>query len=393
MPFSCDRCVELVCLRKISNGEFTKFSFNDKLNVVKKGRCVPNLQLSQKKGNVTRQFHNSYYELFSWLTGCVHTDRLFCFPCILFANSPTVWNDTGYVDLQNFHKAAKKHETSEKHLEACLKLYTFGANRIETSLNSQLRVDIERHNAKVERNRHIFQRLIDIVCFLARQELAYRGHDETESSLNNGNYLELVVLLAKYDGVLETHLETASSAFTGLSNRSQNDLISSVASVVNDNIKQQIKESDFVAVMVDETADISGREQLVFILRYVHNSQVVDRFIKYVDVSIDRTAATLSSIILTILEEYDCLSKLVAQTYDGAAVLSSELRGVQALIKEKCPQALYVWCSAHVLNLVLSKSFERISETKRFFSIIKSIANFFHGGTKRMAFYTQFAKI
>lgn len=53
---------------------------------------------------------------------------------------------------------------------------------------------------------------------------------------------------------------------------------------------------------------------------------------------------------------------------------------------------MYVWCSAHVLNLVLSKSFERVPKTKRFFNnIIKSIAVFFHTSTKRMAYYNEFA--
>ncbi|KAI5637529.1 zinc finger MYM-type protein 1-like [Phthorimaea operculella] len=389
--FHCETCVDSVCLSKIKGAGFSKFSYEEKVNIVSKGRCLPDLELTQKKGNTTRKFHTSYYEKYDWLTGCVHANSLFCFPCLLFSTSSSVWNDTGYVDLNNFPNAAKKHEQTEKHLESCIKFYTFGKNRIETSLNHQLKLDIEKHNGKVDRNRNIFQRLVDIVCFLGKQELAFRGHDESSTSLNRGNYLELVNLLAKYDGVLETHLENATSSFTGLSNRTQNDLISSVASVMNDTIKREIKATDFVAVMVDETPDVSGREQLVFILRYFVNAEVVDRFIKYVDVSSDRTAATLSSTILEILKEYDCLSKLIAQTYDGAAVLSSDLNGVQALVRQKCPLALYVWCSAHILNLILSKTFERISETKRFFSTIKSLANFFHGGTKRMAHFQEFA--
>lgn len=296
-----------------------------------------------------------------------------------------------YFDVNNFSNAVKKHEQSEKHLEASLKFCTFGKTRIETSLNSQLKLDIERHNAKVDRNQNVFQRLIDIVCYLGKQELAFRGHDESANSANKGNFLEMVDLLSKYDGVLENHLETATNVFSGLSNRTQNDLIHSIASVISDNIKSQINKSDFVAVMIDESPDVSGREQLVLVLRYFHDDEVVDRFIKYIDVSTDRTAATLSSLVLEVLGEYNCLSKLIAQTYDGAAVLSSDLNGVQALIKHQCPLALFVWCSAHVLNLVLSKSCERIGETKRFFNVTKSLANFFHTSTKRMAHYNNFS--
>ncbi|CAD0200538.1 unnamed protein product [Chrysodeixis includens] len=387
MLFDCEVCVDNVCLLKIINKKFSQLSFSEKIQIICKGRCVPELQFHQQKGNIIRRFHAKTYETFNWLCGCVHTNRLYCFPCILFSTSSTVWTDSGYSDLNNFHSAAKKHEHTEKHLEACLKLNTFGKSLIETSVNNQLRLDIESHNAKVDRNRKVFQRLIDVVCFLGKQELSFRGDDE----LNKGNYLEIVHLLAKYDGVLDTHLQSASTSFTGMSNRTQNDLISSVASVMIDRVKTEIKESDFVAVMVDETPDVSGREQLVIVLRYFRDSEIVDRFIKYVDINADRTAVTLSSIILEILEEFDCLSKLVAQTYDGAAVLSSQIDGVQALVKEKCPQAMHVWCSAHILNLVLSKSFERVHETKRFFSIVKSIAAFFHTSAKRMAHYNNFA--
>lgn len=38
--------------------------------------------------------------------------------------------------------------------------------------------------------------------------------------------------------------------------------------------------------------------------------------------------------LLGVLEKYYCVAKLVAQTYDGAAVMA-ELNGVQAKIKEK----------------------------------------------------------
>lgn len=158
-------------------------------------------------------------------------------------------------------------------------------------INSQLRLDIERHNSKVDRNRNIFQRLIDVECFLGKQELAFHGHDESLSSLNRGNYLETVDLLAKYDGVLETHLQNASTLFTSTSNRTQNDLISSVASVMTIILKTKLNSP---------------------ILRYFRGSEVVDRFIKYIDVSADRTAVTLSSIILETLADLYCHSKLIA---------------------------------------------------------------------------------
>ena len=42
---------------------------------------------------------------------------------------------------------------------------------------------------------------------------------------------------------------------------------------------------------------------------------------------------------------------------DGARAssMSGKEKGVQAIVKEFCPLAVYIHCSAHVLNLVLVK--------------------------------------
>ena len=44
---------------------------------------------------------------------------------------------------------------------------------------------------------------------------------------------------------------------------------------------------------------------------------------------------------------------MVSQGYDGAAVMSGCVSGVQKRIRDLVPQAIYVHCHAHCLNLVL----------------------------------------
>ena len=46
------------------------------------------------------------------------------------------------------------------------------------------------------------------------------------------------------------------------------------------------------------------------------------------------------------LTELGCLKKLIAQTYDGAAVMSGELNGVQAKVKDSAPDAIFIHCLA-----------------------------------------------
>ena len=51
------------------------------------------------------------------------------------------------------------------------------------------------------------KRHIDVVLYLGRQGLALRGYKECGGrDVNEGNFIELLKLLAKYDGLLNDHL-------------------------------------------------------------------------------------------------------------------------------------------------------------------------------------------
>jgi hypothetical protein len=123
----------------------------------------------------------------------------------------------------------------------------------------------------VKDNRGVLGRVINITCFLAKQELTSRGYDESSMSLNKGNYIELIHLLAGYDERLANHLSTATT-FKGTSNRIQNDFINSVADVMFEEIKHEIAIAPFVAVLQDKTTDISSKSQLLTVVRYMTNN-------------------------------------------------------------------------------------------------------------------------
>ncbi len=86
---------------------------------------------------------------------------------------------------------------------------------------------------QVQRNRRIHQRLVDITVLLARQGLAF-GHSEYAGAgnldSNEGNFLELLKLLAHHDSTIEQHLTNLVGHVTYLSHQSQNKLLIALVS-------------------------------------------------------------------------------------------------------------------------------------------------------------------
>ncbi|KAL7395066.1 hypothetical protein ABVT39_009446 [Epinephelus coioides] len=110
-------------------------------------------------------------------------------------------------------------------------------------------------------------KLIVAALYLARQEQAFRGHNEATSSSNRGNFVELVHAFVEFDTTLAEHLGS-STVFSGMSNTIQNDIVESIARVIQDETDKEINMSPFIAVQVDDTSDISNKCQLTVIIRY-----------------------------------------------------------------------------------------------------------------------------
>ena len=91
------------------------------------------------------------------------------------------------------------------------------------------------------------------MLYLSKQELAFRGHNESEDSLNKGNYRELLESFAKFDFVFERQLhgrlvesDRGDGRFTGVSPEIESDLISCLDSIIDDEIMKEINDCSFV---------------------------------------------------------------------------------------------------------------------------------------------------
>ena len=123
---------------------------------------------------------------------------------------------------------------------------------------------------------------------------------------------------------------------------------------------------------------------MVIVLRYMlPDNTVTERFFQFVEVK-DKTALGLSNTIKELLKPLNLEGKLIAQTYDGAAVMSGNVRGVQMLMRQTYPHAVFVHCYAHQANLILQTLCSaHMKVLKVFFADLSSFATFFSGSPKR----------
>ena len=119
-------------------------------------------------------------------------------------------------------------------------------------------------------------------------------------------------------------------------------------------IISEVKQAKYFALSIDSTSNASHIDRLTCILRYVPSGGdgPVERFVKFLDIE-SHKAKDLASALLDFLESVNVdVSMCRGQSYDNASNMAGKYAGVQAIIKERCPEAFFVPCFAHSLNIV-----------------------------------------
>jgi hypothetical protein len=108
-----------------------------------------------------------------------------------------------------------------------------------------------------------------IARFLISQGLAFRGHNESPSSLNKGNFLEMLEWFKNRNSEVKAAFEEFCPQNAKMTSHIiQKDLTESCAIEVSKVIKEEIGDKLFT-VLIDESRDISVAEQMAVIVRFV----------------------------------------------------------------------------------------------------------------------------
>jgi len=166
--------------------------------------------------------------------------------------------------------------------------------------------------------------------------IGLRGHRELERSLNKGNFMEILQLVALHDKSVQDRLRQGPRNCMYTSPEIQNSLLHVMGEMVRKKICESVQQAGWFTLMADESKDCSKFQQLAIVFRYadVDTGTVYERFLTYVEAD-NCIATSLTSYIKEVLDKYQIEPcKMVCQCCDGASVMSGSCSGIQRQVKE-----------------------------------------------------------
>jgi hypothetical protein len=374
-------------------------SANQKKYLITQGPQQPKLATFPPKQNIPaskqRQFSASWYEEYAHLEYSVSKDAAFCFICSLFhkEGQDPAWCETGVSAWEKMKSrgTAKKgklaeHFSSESHKEALSAYVSFcyPLGHVDVMLDKAVR------NAKIQEakdkqeNKEVIKILLDIVRTLAHQNMAFRGDGKEE----DGNFCQIVRLVSRHCPLLQRWIESKRSRsyhVTYMSPESQNEMIQLLAEDVRRQVVKEIKDAKMFGVSADTTPDLSRKDQLAVMCRYVNEDGDAKERLLCIKSTTSKTGAGTADEIITALNSHALnTNELCFQSYDFTASMSGQFNGAQQKLQEKLNQNIpYVPCQGHRTNTVVEHSCDASVIVKEMFNILESLYVFFSSSTKR----------
>ena len=290
-------------------------------------------------------------------------DGAFCVCCALFAPAEDrkkmgVMVNVPFTKWHHKSDVIGKHPMKPSHYAAVEKAEMFLQSINKPSAATHVMLDNAKA-ANIEKNWHILRAVAEAVVYCGRQCIALRGdHEQPDSAGNPGNFLALMKLFSNHDEVLQEHMKHPQMRnATYISPRTQNEMIDIVGKqMIQAGIVQEIKDAHVYAIMVNEVTS--------------HNVELMPLCVRFVDRELNIREELLEictlaritrlHIATTIKQELQNLGIPLeacrGQGYDDATNTGSEVLGLQALIRNDAPKAVYTHCSGHCLNLVIAHS-------------------------------------
>nr|CAI5838400.1 unnamed protein product [Callosobruchus analis] len=221
-------------------------------------------------------------------------------------------------------------------------------------------------------------------------DIQYGGKQADEGVL-----LDLLKLrIDSGDNKLKSHFEKCRRNAIYTSPRIQNELINLCGEVIQENVISEVRKTMAYSILADETADVSGKEQLSIGVRFYDESKskIREEFVGFVELKAQNASAIAEAIdnflISSNLSKEDC----VGFGFDGCSTMAGKEGGVQAILRKKYPRALYFHCSSHKLNLVVNDA-NAVPEIRNTVATVKDVITFFRESTTRRNYAPNLSRL
>ncbi len=197
---------------------------------------------------------------------------------LFIGDDPTKLTHDGFNDWKNAEMILCSHERSQNHRKNTF-VYIQRLSKL-MKIDKDIKSQFEKEKVYWK---SLVQRLIHIIKFLASRGLPFHGRNENLGSVQNGNYLGLIELLAEYNVFLKNHLQKYGNPGRGYTS-------------------------------------------------YLSHG-IRDRFVTFIPIRSHKATSMETTIIEFLKKSGIQLNKCRGQCYDNASNMSGIYNGLQALIK------------------------------------------------------------
>ncbi|XP_028408662.1 zinc finger MYM-type protein 1-like [Dendronephthya gigantea] len=344
------------------------------------GPSQPNLG-SYPRGQKNRCFRATWYTSYPWLEYSIAKDKHF----VLRRNfsTSTSKSDTAFtkVGFSTWSKAMEKirgfkaHDACSDHLLSMTRWESYNIQKNNPGASIGNMLDPGRPSL-VENNREYTKTLLEYHRYFCSEEMAYRGHDETDKSLNAGKWNEFINEGDSNIQSIRLHIKAIfarvnkSHGFRGSTSDRGTD-----------------RQSGMYSMLIDECKDNAGHEELSTCFRFVNDEgQIEERFYDLARLKETDAQTIVNEGVLATIEKLSSSTTLLALGADGASVMSGCYEGVAAKLRRYYPWLLYIHCAAHRLNLIVAAYFRTVNEACNVINVYKALHTIFNVASNREIF-------
>ncbi|XP_062523370.1 zinc finger MYM-type protein 1-like [Corticium candelabrum] len=304
----------------------------------------------------TRSFKAEWCEKFDWLHYDASADAAFCHVCmsaelekkfLASTKKDHAFISKGFTNWKEATIAFKKHLASACHREA-----VSGIQDLPKHVHDVGELLDSQHRKEKALNRDMFRRVLQNVCFLARQGLALRGHCDSAES----NFKQLMRLKACDCAEVLEWMDKKTNKYT--SPDIQNECLLLMALHILRQVSNSSCRNGFYTIMADECTDVANKEQFTICIRWVDDSltdhEDVIGLYNVGTIDTNCLAVTIRDVFLRMK-----MTLCRGQCYDGASNMTGSKHGVATQLQAEESRAILTHCYGHALILAIGDAMKQ----------------------------------